>query len=266
MHFCAITPIRWLEMFDKAGPCHMALAQNLKHRAYLDHYIARLKEGHTVILDNGAYENEQLNYKCLTEAIELLLPTYIVLPDDPGDYRSSSMMSLDFIEYLKAHNPSILKICKSLWICHAADDDLPNFINSYELGVNNAHGIGLSRLTQRYGLREEVPEMRRVQFIDYLKTLGKYHPSKYVHAFGMLGGSLLELPHLADRGVNSIDSSAPVWRGLMGYRLSSSWPDFKFQVDPPMWAKAPVENYGCVGEYLATSNLRKVLEACQPSK
>jgi hypothetical protein len=258
MHFCAITPIKWLGMFD-TGPTHMALAQELKHPDYFAYYNKMLTQGHTVILDNGAYENEQLDYKQLIDCILRLQPTYYVLPDDPGDFKSSSMMSLDFINYCASRRIHLNS--KSLWVVHAEDEDLPNFVNSYELGVFNAEGVCFSRLTNAYGLPDEMPQLRRVQFIDYLKRLKKWHTGKYHHCLGLLSGSMLELPYLNARGINSVDSSAPVWRGLMGLSLYDHWPDFPFEVNPTHTSEARTEK-GIKGEVMAHRNLEEVREAC----
>lgn len=240
----------------------MALAQHtLKDPDYLMHFHKMLNKGNTVILDNGAYEEEQLGYKDLIAAIQELHPTYYVLPDDPGDFKSSSMMSLDFLDYIKRNR--IRLNSKPLWVVHAEDGDLPNFVNSYELGATNADGVCFSRLTKQYGLKDEVPEMRRVQFIHYLKALKKWRTGRYYHCLGLLAGSLRELPHLAAEEINSVDSSAPVWRGLMGYMIHQPWPDFPFEIRPKQWSSASSEK-GERGVLLATSNLKKVQEACQP--
>lgn len=261
MQYCIICPTRWLDKFAVQSKCHLVLAQHMNDRAYLEFYKRRLADGDTVILDNGAYEDQMPDFKTYLEAIKELKPTYCVLPDDPGDFQRSSMMSLDFNKYAGdyLHQENIGR----LWVCHAEDGDLPNFINSYELGASNAHGICFSRLTKSYGTPQEMPPMRRVQFIDYLKSIKKWNPAKYHHALGMLNGSMWELRELAIRGVNSIDSSAPVWRGLMGYKITEPWPDWPLSMHPAVTATSLVDKGITAGDMLAQQNLDLVLKHCE---
>lgn len=100
---------------------------------------------------------------------------------------------------------------------------------------------------------------RRVELIAGLQKLGKWWVGLRHHAFGMNAGSLAELPQLNTLGVYSCDSSAPVWRGLCGFRNGDpSWPDVKFD---PHWNDQ--SNEAMARKQLGDRNLAEVLEACQ---
>jgi hypothetical protein len=261
MQFCPITPIEWLDMFGRFTDTHMVLGQFCNISKYNTYYRKATEHGQVVILDNGAYETTPMNFKDLLQIIRFMKPTYYVLPDEPNTFRDSNEMSMEFLKFAKDQGGT--GESKPLWVVHAEDGDLPSFINSYQLGIHYAAGICLSRLTNHYGLSNEVSPLRRVQFLNHLKTLKHYPQSgKYIHCLGMLNGSLRELSSLHDLGVTSIDSSAPVWRGLMGYTLDQPWPDFPFSLKPAVIATALMENQRPRGEYTAEHNLKEVLAAC----
>lgn len=260
MQFCPIVPIKWLDKFAVQSQTHMVLAQHLDICEYFEFYRARVEAGDAVILDNGAYEDEPVSFPELLKRIQALQPTYYVLPDEPNKFDMSGIMSLDFIKFIKGENV----LSRRLWIVHATPGHITQFIQAYELGCTNAHGVGFSRLTEDYGFGSS--NMRRVQFIRHLKRHNKWQPDKYVHAFGMLNGSVAELPYLAEEGVHSIDSSAPVWRGLMGFKLSSNyrWPDHKFQVayKGPISSARLESTEQPSGLVWAQQNLDLVMHAC----
>jgi hypothetical protein len=56
----------------------------------------------------------------------------------------------------------------------------------------------------------------RVKFAELVRH---NRPDLHLHAFGMVNGDVHEL-HYLDGLVNSIDSSAPVWRGWQGYSIT----------------------------------------------
>lgn len=261
MEFCPIIPIKWLDVFGHMSKTHLVLAQELKHKEYLEFYRKKVDEHNVVILDNGAYEKDRVDFHQLVECIKMLSPTYYVMPDEPNTFDQSGMMGMDFVKFSKPHGLA----AKRLWVVHAEDGNTNNFVKSYEMGCMWADGVCFSRLTNDYGFGKN--EVRRAHFIQYLKKHNKWRLDKYVHALGMLDGSLGELTLLAREGVHSIDSSAPIWRGLMGYKLGNAkmWPDFKFVANyQGIISSAPVENSNeSSGIVWARQNLERVKELCQ---
>ena len=55
--------------------------------------------------------------------------------------------------------------------------------------------------------------------IDAARQIQQCWPHLKVHAFGMANGEIGELRPLEWAGVQSIDSSAPVWRGWNGFDI-----------------------------------------------
>lgn len=272
MQFCYICNVGALSSYGDRSRTHLALAQVIKRsdlarRAYVGFYRERAQRGDYVILDNGAYEGDQLTTSGLLAAIEEFQPSAIVLPDYPGDFDKTESRSVDFLCALKRHcgvgfTDSIP--IHTIKVLHAADGNLEAFVNSWKTaryyGVDR---IGLSRLTGRYGVpvtslpveQEDV----RPGFVRYLSQLGLYDSKdperQKIHAFGMCSGSLKELKALADLGVTSCDSSAPIWRGMWGYRLEDTcWVDEPF--NPLLRVSVPTSSYQFI-EY----NIQQVEEA-----
>lgn len=243
------------------------LAQFLRHKEYKLFYSQCCKKGNTVILDNGAYEDASITGPKYITLIQALKPTYYVLPDEIGDFQMSGMMSMDFIQLTK--NMPIPG--KKMWVVQAKDGNLDDFVKSYLMAKTWAQGICFPRAPMDYGLPgvKYGDPLRRYKFIQYLQEKGLWSENHYHHMLGMLGGNLLELPYLSSAGINSIDSSAPVWRGLMGFQLEDGkqWPDHKFQVNytGPI-SNAPIDgddDHVGSGIIWAQNNLNKVFTSCQ---
>ena len=113
--------------------------------------------------------------------------------------------------------------------------------------------IGFSRLTKSYGEHCKT----RAGFLSRLRMVGLFDPTCHHHALGMIDGSLSELAKLNLEGFDSCDSSAPVWRGVHGYRLGldrEEWPDFPFKPE----VQKINHSYDAVD-----FNVRRVLEVCR---
>lgn len=141
-------------------------------------------------------------------------------------------------------------------VVHATPGDLGQFVKAYLKATSIGKWVGFSRLTPRYGLKGEVAKLRRVQLANYLKTIGQWRWRHKHHALGMLDGDVEELTLLNNAGFRSCDSSAPIWRGLCGFRLGDkTWPDFKFELEGG-YQQPPVN------VAVASQNLARVVTAC----
>lgn len=82
------------------GPYHMVLAQfALRHPELAAHYRSAGRMGvDTIILDNGAYEGEELHHAALNKAIGIIEPDVVVLPDDPSDPHKTLSKSWEFLQ------------------------------------------------------------------------------------------------------------------------------------------------------------------------
>jgi len=138
-------------------------------------------------------------------------------------------------------------------VVHAKERDLDEFVSAYIVAANQAQWIGFSRLTGSCS-SQWLHSESRAKFARHLKTFNFWNSKCIHHALGMLNGDLAELPLLANEKFFSCDSSAPVWRGMNGYKIDDpTWPNYAFE---PL-AAPEASNWD-----LANSNLKQVEEAC----
>lgn len=246
MRFCPIAPTAYLERYAGRSNTHLVLAQLAgSDPRYFEYYRGRVQAGDVVILDNGAYEGKLVDTKELMRISEELEPTVLVVPDKIGDYNESQRLMEDFYNLFyadfSAYAPQLM-----LTLQQDAGADIFTWAAQYVEYRTMAQWIGLPR----------VLGWARPQLIHGLQILGLWDGTVKHHALGMNAGSLDELKKLAELGVYSCDSSAPVWRGLNGFGLDSTtlWPDFPFD--------AAFEAGGPDVEDLADFNLTKVLHIC----
>lgn len=207
MNYCAIGPLAMGETLKKHSH-HMALAQYLYHEDYFEFYRDQLERGHFVVLDNGAYEGAQLDDRALHYWIQKLKPTAVVLPDEVGNFKMTALKSIMFADELngKPYVPDMWKVI------HAEDGELSDFVLSYLYDSRMFNGVCFSRLTERYMSEQLIGLNRRIDFIKLLKENNYWNKHCYHHALGMLNGNRIELNGLTALGVNSFDSSNPLWR------------------------------------------------------
>lgn len=235
---------------------HMVLAQYLYNDDMMptDYFMyfrrrAALHD-YSIILDNGVYEGQKVTYDFLLRATLELNPHAVILPDVPGDMTATLNGGEAFKVLLKQQGWK----GRTMTVIHAQKGNLDQFCHSYMEACKQSPIVGFSRLTEDFGQGEDL--CKRACFMNELKLRKLFDFKKRHHALGMRAGSLLELASLAEAGFDSVDSSAPIWRGLHGYDLTSEqtpkWPDYSF--DPNA---LPFEN-----SWKAKQNMVEVLSAC----
>lgn len=242
MQFMAIAPsdiASAMNLWDRSA--QMCLAQiALKDPNYFKAFrlTKEQQKGKTIILDNGAYENEQVSDEELVGLALLLRPNYVTLPDVPNSntsYNKSHMFQLRFGKLLAEFNISTIAIIHVHPNYHWLDQHIDRYLATFK-------NFGLSRLAK---FHEKFSRPKLAEKIKTEKT------GAYVHAFGYLGKTDLEDCKFV--GVNSLDSSAPVWRGCMGHGiLNPNWPDY------PVEFSCPWRDIGAANQLLAKENLEKV--------
>lgn len=251
MKFCAIGPLAMGENL-KSHSHHMVLAQYLYDRDYFEFFRdVREREGSFVVMDSGVYEGAAVNSRELLYWCKQLRPNAVVLPDQPGSLRETLTKSLAFADMMDVDNflRSIRKIDK--WkVIHAENESWEDFVLSYQYDSRLFDGVCLSRLVKSFNTNH----MTRVDFIKSLKAHKLWNPNCYHHALGMIDGSISELSDLCNAGIDSIDSSAPIWRGLHREPLYSSPKDFLIPFDPFSMGFNDTEQ--------AITNFTRVLEVC----
>lgn len=205
MDFCIISPTSGLERYARLSKTHLVLAHMYNNDScYRSFYNNRREEGDFIILDNGAYENRTI--EVIPHDYPNLRPNVVVLPDyllQP--WRKTWHAAIAHLDRWYNCSPN----CEWLYIPQAEKGDLNGFIESYIEATLDPRisWIGIPRALA-YAVTSN--PLARVQFARIVK---RDHPDLHLHAFGMVNGNVHELPHLADAGVRSVDSSAPVWRG-----------------------------------------------------
>lgn len=158
-------------------------------------YRTFVKEGKTVILDNGAWEGELLDFHELEVVIDDLKPTVAVLPDVIGNMKMTQYLHKSFMAYADSaigHIPE--------WMTVLQGESVWEYIEVYNKAQTS--WIGFPRAMG--SLRTFVAE--RAQ------QIGVWKDDVNHHALGMQNGDLEECKKLARLGFYSIDSSNPIWR------------------------------------------------------
>lgn len=212
MEFCIICPVAGLERYATLSKTHLVLAQ-IEDPKYQEFYIKRRQAGDTLILDNGCYEQgSSIQESHFVDAIELYNPQWVVCPDAlfrPWEVTFS--MTASFLDkyYDRFHSQGI----KFLGIPQTTKGDIMGWIDGCFSMLNELplDGIGLPRalVTDYYPhplTRVNACKLLKRRYANFINGL-------YIHAMGMANGDVTELSALRDAGCDSIDSSAPVWRG-----------------------------------------------------
>lgn len=253
MRFAAIAPTAYLHLTNKLR-YHMCLAQFLHQKDYFSFFAAKAREkDQVVIMDNGVYDGMKVHDISLLKYVEQLRPQVVVLPDQPGDGVKTVEMSMAFFQKLI----DLKWDGAAMGVVHGLEGDSSSFCRTYMKLLTFCRWIGFSRLTKKYGVLGEQPKLRRVQFAQELKRKGLWSGFHKHHALGMLDGNVKELSLLAAEEFEGCDSSAPVWRGLWGWKLSDpGWEDRMFVPDSDSLKFAD-------NRPIAEQNLERVLAACE---
>jgi hypothetical protein len=211
MDLCIISPVAGLERYATLSKKHLVLAQ-IEDERYERFYQQRSILGDHIILDNGAYESGQVDMENYLDKAAYYIPKQIVLldhPNQPG--RRTFSLSIHFsyclVESLNSTYADMMAAPQGI-----NTNDLYHWLDIF-LSIIDIKAIGISKLLQSIDKRI----VYRLQIAEYIKS---YRPSIYIHALGMWDGDLEEYNLLKNSGlIDSLDTSAAVWRGLMNCRL-----------------------------------------------
>lgn len=222
MEFCIICPTAGLERYATLSKTHLVLAQ-IQDPQYQEFYIKRRNVGDTLILDNGCYEQgSSIQESHFVDAIELYNPQWIVCPDalfKPWDVTFG--MTYRFLNsyYDRFHSRGM----RFMGIPQTTKGDIMGWIDGCFSMLNELplDGIGLPRALVTDYHQSPQANLTRVNACKLLKRrYSQFLNGLYIHAMGMANGDVNELSALRDAGCDSVDSSAPVWRGWNGFNLS----------------------------------------------
>lgn len=250
MRFAIISPTAGLQRFSTLSTTHLLLA-HVENPLYWKFYKKLSQDSKQIlILDNSAYEG-QMNMELALSRLDILRPTVFVLPDLLGGLANENFkLATRFLKTWRHRLP-----CDFMFIPQF--DGSVNDFNTMRWQIKTmieAFGVkwfGIPRLMAERGYSRAALCLW-IKDQNFENGLGE----NYVHAMGMMNGNLREMHELNDAGCNSIDSSAPVWRGWQGYDIerSKEWAQHgmpcDFNVHPDTLTS---EN-----ETLILSNLKKV--------
>lgn len=220
MEFCTITPIEGMQRWGTAlSNRHLILAQMLYNEKYAHYYTTRRLSGDFIILDNGAYElTNPIDAPAFMNMVKNIHPQVAVLPDILGSpWKKTTAASLNFLDEYGDYIERLGYKTEWMFVPQIHGGKIEEIYKAVDTVLNDGRQghrvtwIGLGRyLATKWGSRTVVAVF-----------LKKMYPEIRLHALGMANGNLSEMKHLRDIGVESIDSSAPVWRGWLGMDLTS---------------------------------------------
>ncbi len=207
------------------------------------------KADQTLILDNGAYEG-RLDTVKFEDLINYVNPQVVVLPDlYLGNWERNLHLGLGYLDITRA------TFCEFMFVPQAEPSDMSGFLNGLTVALKDKRisWVALPRCLATDIARNTLARCFMAEFIR------KEYPHVKIHALGMVDGNPYELAMLAERGVYSCDSSAPVWRGWNGLTLHNHWdgPDIDFN--------AVIPAASCSDLFLkrVNDNLEEVDRACR---
>lgn len=239
--FCIITPTAYLEKYAVQSSMHLILAHLVaSDDRYSSFYYNR---NEFKIIDNGAFElGESYEPSRLIDLAAAVRADVIVLPDYPGQAASKTIRAAN--EYIPKFKSAGFK---TMFVPQSRVDDLDDWLDAYEWASDNddVDIIGMSIL----GIPNAIPYIdrsyARVAMTFNLLREGIFNDQKYHHYLGLNAGPALEIPALIKMGaLDSIDSSGPVWAGLLGHEYTVNADSYQATKK----ISAPVDfNYPLVG-------------------
>lgn len=219
MRFSIIAPVAGLERFSLLSKTHLLLC-HVDNPLYWRFY-RKLSEdpNQLIILDNSAYEGK-MNMELALERLGCVRPTCLVMPDYLGQRSDLTFQAAR--KFLKEWRHQLS--CDLMYVPQS-DGTIEDYhtMKSHIRSMVEDFGVkwfGLPRIIAERGFS-------RAELCLYIKRLTAdwQDEQPYVHALGMCNGSLKELEELDSAQCDSIDSSAPVWRGWNGFAIenSSEW-------------------------------------------
>ena len=233
--FCHISPTEYLqELFPVEEPrTHLVLAHLVEEDpGYADFYSNLHDNGHTIIMDNSAFEmykqgNPMYPTEKLIEMAWQCNADYVVMSDYPGEPFTKTIDAAEkMIPQLKKED------LKTFFCPQSEPGDVNGLLFGYKwaLGNNDVDYIAFSILN--IPLAYECEKHNKLQ-----KYLSRYHFMRLIEEKGLLPNLLSKKVHFLGmtEGPNEIalmgpyadfidtwDSSAAVWAGLNGIQFDNS--------------------------------------------
>lgn len=236
MHFCHISPTKYLDIFAAGRKAHLILAHLVEEDEEYARWYAneKKKTNSTIILDNSAFEMYKRGLpmydsdKLLTMARKVGAD-YVVMSDYPGEPAIKTQ------EKAEAMGPELKKAGFGTFFCpQSTVGNREELVESFMWATNQTFidyiGLSILNIPNAYGVEKENKLQRflsRWRFSNTLYSRGFFSKvksfNKKLHLLGMLDGPN-EIWIMKDflSYFNTWDSSAAVWAGLNGIKFDDS--------------------------------------------
>jgi hypothetical protein len=175
-NLCHITPIPLLEQVLTDADKHHLVISNLivSNTTYRQFYRKRRDHGDFIILDTPAFEEVEPDLDEHLEAVRLLQPNEIVIPDDMGSAEHTIELAKEFIWALAdaqsaSYHPQLMAVPHG---------------DTYDEYIGCAHLLGLLDGVTTLGIQEEVEELYsrpRFTVAEHIKEI----TGKDIHLLGV---------------------------------------------------------------------------------
>lgn len=214
--FCIIAPTPYLSKFAVKSTAHLVLAHIVDTNPEYAFFYKQLREkGDLIICDNGAFElGHSYEPDKLVNIGAACGAEYLVLPDYPFEDATKTIDAAK--EYIPKFKEAGLK---TFFVPQGIRGDMEQWIASYKWAATNPDIdiIGMSILGIPGALQHIPAAYARVVMTQILIDRGLFNFGKHHHYLGLNAGPALEIPALIKmNALDTCDSSAPVWQGLLG--------------------------------------------------
>lgn len=181
MYFCFTAPVDY-EYIHRKRKRHFALAQWCRnHPGYLELMRELRGRGDHIILDNGAYEGEMLDFPDLYEIAWVLKPNVLVLPDFIGQPKETEYVSRQF-------QKSFVATVETMFVLHSTET-LEEYIWRY--AAIKTSWIGIPK-------KLRVEGKSRLEMFKFLKDAKLIRKNISHHLLGLNSNELEELAFFRD--------------------------------------------------------------------
>lgn len=219
--FCYITPTAYLKDFATASTTHLVLAHLVdQDQEYANFYRDRAQVNDFIMMDCSSYElKEPYSPERLIDLGRECGANAIVLPDYPFHHSKKTIeAAITYAPLFKRHG------FKTFFVPQSEVGDLEDWTACYLWAANNPDIdiIGMSILGIPNALPNVDPAYARVVMTALLQDRGIFS-KKHHHYLGLNAGPALEIPSLLRmNALDTIDSSNPVWMGILGHEYTKN--------------------------------------------
>jgi hypothetical protein len=171
-----ISPIPLLDqLLTTEDKFHLVVADRvLDNEKYLEFYRGRIRDKNYVIMDTPAFELEaSFPADAMVEAVELLNPTEIVIPDDMDSAEATVTLAKDTIRLLR-HRPGVKRY---MVVPHGKD------VEQYVRCAKKLADVAGQNMVA-IGIQEEIPELYGMTRAALITRLHVEIPRSYFHYLG----------------------------------------------------------------------------------